>query len=105
MCSSGLWSIDIFHDSNPIIILSQKYGPLSSSQQVFHEMLQVVSLIWQILDSGILLFLGHHLVHMHGDDDADENANRGHDAQNWHVKNNTALFQPWKYENVSKGPK
>ena len=58
-----------------------------------------------MLDSGILLFLGHHLVHMHGDDDADENANRGHDAQNWHVKDNTALFQSWKYENVSKSPK
>ena len=55
-----------------------------------------------MLDSGILLFLGHHLVHMHGDYDADEDANRGHDAQNWHVKNNTALFQSWKYENVSK---
>ena len=107
MGSAGLWSIDIFHDSNPIIIFSQKYGPLSSSQQVFHEMLQVVSLIWQkpILDSGILLFLGHHLVHMHSDDDADEDANRGHYAQNWHVKDNTALFQPWKYENLSKEPK
>ena len=47
-------------------------------------MLQVVTLnyLTKMLDSGILLFLGHHLIHMHGDDDADEDANRGHDAQN-----------------------
>ena len=58
-------------------------------------MLQVVTLnyLTKMLDSGILLFLGHHLVHMHGDDDADENSNRGHDAKNRHVKDNTALFQ------------
>ena len=47
-------------------------------------MLQVVTLnyLTKMLDSGILLFLGHHLVHMNGDDDADEDANRGHYAQN-----------------------
>ena len=59
-------------------------------------MLQVAyAHLTKILDSGILLFLGHHLVYMNGDDDADEDANRGHDAQNWHVKDNTAPFQSW----------
>ena len=32
---------------------------------------------------------------MDGDNDANEDPDGGDNAQDWHVKNNTALFQPW----------
>ena len=33
---------------------------------------------------------------MNGHNDANEDPNGGDDAQDWHVKNNAALFQPWQ---------
>ena len=35
------------------------------------------------------------LLHMDSDNDANEDPDGGDNAQDWHVENNAALFQPW----------